>query len=183
MKRWWPAGVATVFLILGVPVGGATSFEQTAVAGSVQRVVDGDTVVVLTGDGERTTVRLAGIDAPELKMPFGVASRRALQGLLEDRTVQLRLQKKDKYGRWVGVLLVNGEDINLKMVALGWAWHYSKYAREQGSEVALGYAKAEQSARLTQSGLWHDHMPTPPWFWRQECSHKQPKNPICARLP
>ena len=43
--------------------------------GKVVSVHDGDTVTGRTDDGQTLKVRLQGIDAPELKQPFGSSSR------------------------------------------------------------------------------------------------------------
>ncbi|MDP3701707.1 MAG: thermonuclease family protein [Hylemonella sp.] len=176
MKNWLFAGAVAAALCISTAVSGATPDAPATIVHSVERVVDGDTVVVVVkAGGGRTTIRLASIDAPELKMSYGNASRHALERLLADQDVQVRLQKKDRYGRWVGALIVNGEDINLKMVALGWAWHYTQYAKEQPSEEASLYAEAQKSAEQAHLGLWHGAAPIPPWDWRQRCRHGSPQ--------
>lgn len=65
----------------------------------VERVVDGDTVVL--GDGSR--VRLIGIDAPESDEPCGEKATEALRKLVEHRVVSVgnpeSVQDRDRYGR------------------------------------------------------------------------------------
>ena len=39
--------------------------------------------------------------------------------------------KRDRYGREVGLVLVNGRDVNLIQVERGMAWHYKAYEHEQ----------------------------------------------------
>ena len=45
--------------------------------------------------------------------------------------------KIDKYGRTVGVIMFKGLDINLELVATGYAWHYKKYQNEQSKLAFL----------------------------------------------
>lgn len=55
-----------------------TFCAQADIAGRVVRVLDGDTIEVLQNSGALSRVRLAGIDAPEKKQPFGQRSRQSL---------------------------------------------------------------------------------------------------------
>ena len=75
-------------------------------------------------------------------------------------------RKKDRQGRVVGKVLLNGVDTGLKMVQLGLAWHYKQYAREQSVVDRKLYAEAEDSARAKRTGLWRDAQPVPPWSFR-----------------
>jgi micrococcal nuclease len=75
--------------------------------------------------------------------------------------------KRDRYGRIVGKLVHEGQDVNLSMVEDGFAWWYREYAREQ-SEIDRGlYEAAEDRARRARAGLWRDPEPVPPWDWRK----------------
>ena len=47
----------------------------------VVKISDGDTITVLNGK-EQTKVRLYGIDAPELKQPYGKKSKQFLANLI-----------------------------------------------------------------------------------------------------
>ena len=47
----------------------------------VVKISDGDTITVLSGK-EQTKVRLYGIDAPELKQPYGKKSKQFLANLM-----------------------------------------------------------------------------------------------------
>ena len=105
-------------------------FSNHAVAhidGVVQRVVDGDTIHVETVDGKKYKVRLLGIDAPELLQPYGMASKKNLKDLIQGRNVKIITNKKDRYKRVLGKILLEKKDINLIMVRLGFAWHYKRY--------------------------------------------------------
>ena len=50
--------------------------------GKVVKITDGDTLVVLDASRQQHKIRLAGIDAPETKQPFGKRSKEALSALV-----------------------------------------------------------------------------------------------------
>jgi len=138
--------------------------------GMVVGVMDGDTIDVLTTDKVLVRVRLAGIDAPEKAQPFGAAAKQKLSDLVFAREVVVVWDKKDRYGRTVGKVLVNGADADLRMVESGLAWHYKKYAWEQSVDDQLRYAAAETTARTRRVGLWRDAEPIAPWDFRPKRS-------------
>lgn len=75
--------------------------------------------------------------------------------------------KRDRYGRIVGKVVLNGEDICLEQIRAGYAWHYKKYQDEQSAEERALYAESEAVARSEKRGLWKDRDPVPPWAYRQ----------------
>lgn len=123
------------------------------ITGRVVSVADGDTITVLDSDKVQHKIRLAGIDAPEKKQAFGNHSKESLSGMVFDKTVNVETGKRDKYGRQVGKVLVNGQDVNLVQVERGMAWFYRKYQREQSSNNQRLYEAAEDAARADKRGL------------------------------
>ena len=79
-------------------------------------VADGDTITVLDDNKVQHKIRLAGIDAPEKKQPFGQRSKQSLSDLVFDKAVTVETNKRDKYRREVGKVLVDGTDANLEQV-------------------------------------------------------------------
>jgi endonuclease YncB( thermonuclease family) len=136
--------------------------------GTVVRVLDGDTAEVLDASDTPHKVRLAGIDAPERKQPFGTKAKQELLSLVGGRQVTVDWTKTDRYGRQVGKLIVEGKDANLAMVAAGLAWWYRKYASEQDPAYRDRYESAETKARAAHLGLWADSAPVAPWDWRHQ---------------
>jgi micrococcal nuclease len=63
-------------------------------------ITDGDTVTVLI-DRQQVKVRLADIDAPESKQPFGSRSKQALSDLCYRKDARLETQGQDRYGRTI----------------------------------------------------------------------------------
>lgn len=154
------------FLVSLVPLLVLTSWVgATAKAATVISVGDGDTLRVLEG-GQRVTIRLACIDAPETaQAPYGSASRQQLQALAPvGAEVQLRVKTLDRYRRTVAEILLKGEIINLRMVRLGQAFAYRQYLQNCDASSYLGAERAAQTSRL---GVWS--VPggiTRPWDWR-----------------
>ena len=107
----------------------------------IVRLVDGDTCVLDCDMGMsitvRATVRLMGINTPEVRGPEKVAGHAATQHLAEllvefkhegewDIVVKTYRDKKGKYGRYLADLVVVDEhggavNLNLRMVADGHA--------------------------------------------------------------
>ena len=140
--------------------------------GKVIKVTDGDTVNVLTSDNETHKIRLSGIDAPEKKQAFGNRSKQALAELIDGKTVNVEYNKLDKYQRVVGKITFNGQDVNLRQIKLGLAWHYKKYEKEQDVEDRSIYANAEYLAQRDKLGLWYDASPIAPWDYRKQKREK-----------
>ena len=140
----------------------ATTYTARVIA-----ISDGDTLTVLDAGNTQHKIRLAGIDAPEKRQAWGDRARQFLGEKVHQRMVQIEVEKKDRYGREVGRVLLDGEDINLALVRSGLAWHYKAYEREQTPDERAAYAEAERQARSRRLGLWHDAQPQAPWDYRK----------------
>jgi endonuclease YncB( thermonuclease family) len=122
------------------------------------RVTDGDTITVVTG-GQKVTIRLVGIDAPEKSrkkhepgQPFSQASTKHLASLVLNKYVDIVPYGKDRYGRTLGVVYVDGKNVNLEMVKAGLAEVYrGKPASGFDNDP---YQKAEDEARQAGAGMW-----------------------------
>jgi endonuclease YncB( thermonuclease family) len=161
-QRSSSAGMRWLLLVLAFAIH--VSWADTLV-GKVVAIADGDTLTVFTGEFQYK-IRLAGIDAPEKRQPFGERSKQSLANLAFGKTVTVEYHKVDRYGRLVGKVLVNGHDVNLEQVRLGMGWHYKQYEREQLPEDRVTYAVAEVRARRERLGLWADQGAIAPWEWR-----------------
>ena len=152
----------SILLLLTLPLAHAETL-----IGRVVRITDGDTIVVLDASKVQHKIRLTGIDAPERGQAFGTKSKEHLSELVAGKSVVVDYNKYDRYGRTLGKVLVNGEDVNLEQVESGMAWHYKKYQGEQSPADRVTYSDAELQARRQKLGLWHDPNPMPPWEYRQ----------------
>jgi len=129
-------------------------------------VTDGDTVKVLTADQQLLRIRLAWIDSPEMGQAFGYRAKHAMSELVFDKDVELRVYGLDKYGRTLATVFVDGKDVCLEEVRLGYAWVYQHYIGQAPTDIQTSYQQAEIEARAQQRGLWHDRNPIPPWEYR-----------------
>lgn len=146
----------------------AMSLNAATLQGKVVSVADGDTVTVLDSQKTQYKIRLQGIDAPERAQAFGNKSKQSLHELVHGKQVTVDYQKKDKYGRVVGKILLNNTDVCLEQLKRGMAWHYKQYANEQPKEDQETYSLAEQQAKTELKGLWKDKQPVPPWEFRKQ---------------
>ena len=144
------------------------SLQAATIQGKVVSVSDGDTIKVLDATNTQHKIRLQGIDAPEKAQPFGQKSKQSLSQLVYNKQVTVEYQKKDKYGRTLGKVILNGTDVCLEQIKLGMAWHYKQYKSDQPKEDRETYAQVEQTARVQAVGLWKDKMPNPPWEYRKQ---------------
>lgn len=128
-----------------------------ALCGKVVSVHDGDTITILA-QKKQIKIRLFGIDAPELKQPYGKKSKQFLSNLIAGQIVEVKENGNDRYGRTIGTISLNGEDINAQMVENGYAWAYRRFSKK--------YAPQESEAKFEKRGLWRDD-PIPPWVFRR----------------
>ncbi len=87
--------------------------------------------------------------------------------MVAGKQVMVEYQERDRYGRIVGKVWVNGIDACLEQVKAGVAWYYKKYQHEQSPEDRQLYADAENNARDHRIGLWRENNPIPPWEHRR----------------
>ena len=142
----WLAATAIALSGITTPVA-ATELKVLSIG-------DGDTIRVSSPSGaNKTTVRLACIDAPETSQVLGIDARQALQEQLPIGTeISLRTKATDRYGRTVAEVLKGTNDINQALVAAGAAFVYWQYIEGCDRET---YSRLENEARLKSLGIWH----------------------------
>lgn len=136
--------------------------DKTQEAYKIIGIKDGDTFTLLI-DGKGQVVRLAHIDCPEKKQPFGSKAKQFASSLCFGKYVTLIHDNKyDRYKRLIAeIILPNGGNLNKEMVKHGLAWHYTKYSNDDE------YAQLEIEARTLKTGLWSEPNPVSPWNWRK----------------
>ena len=144
-----------------------TTLQAATLTGRVVAIADGDTITILDSSNTQYKIRLAGIDAPEKKQPFGNVSKKSLSDMVYGKQVSVDYNKQDRYGRTVGKVIVDGVDANLEQVKRGLAWFYKKYQNEQPLEDRLDYLHAQEAAEQSMVGLWIEPTPTAPWDFRK----------------
>ena len=126
----------------------------------VQRVVDGDTIIVKWHD----RVRLIGVDAPEVSHPkkpieyFGPEAKEYLRALVEGKDVLLKFDNlnrkenfRDEFDRLLAyVYLVDGTNVNQLMIQEG----YAVTLRYFPFSYLDRFLEAEKEARKARKGIW-----------------------------
>ena len=105
-----------VLLLFQLLVTPAIASDKTF-SGKVVKVSDGDTIQVMH-EGKAEKIRLAGIDCPEKKQPFGQAAKKFTSTLVVQKIVTVQVETMDRYGRTVGeVILPDGRNLNKELVS------------------------------------------------------------------
>lgn len=159
---------AASFLLCLVPASQA--FPVQAYSARVVDVSEGDIITIEPAlGGARETVRLQGIDAPELDQPYGQAAKAFVISAALHKTVYVRPgpQGTDSYDRIVAVVEVPGMGILQEMLLeAGLAWVWPRYCRNCNNWEAM-----QAQAKSGHRGLWADPERIPPWRWREK--HKR----------
>lgn len=157
-------------------VGSLAAAAQKHITGRVISVHDGDTFTILACDSLKLNVRLWGIDAPELKQPYGIEARECLRGLIMGTDVVVFIEGHEKYGRLLGTLRTHPIDfteprcVNEMMVYFGYAWVYTPNIKQSDNrqvDYAFLFNTSQTKAMSYFMGLWADANPTPPWEYRK----------------
>ena len=135
--------------------------KNNTLSGKVIKIVDGDTFDLLTENKITIRIRMNGIDCPERKQDFYKVSKDALAEYIFEKNINLITHGKDRYKRTIADVFYKTENINLKMIQNGFAWHYKRYS----SDPVM--AKSEEEARAAKIGLWEMKNPIAPWNYRE----------------
>ena len=162
MSKRYTYSIYSALLILLACQAQTSKSSDDVLNGKVTYVTDGDTFHMVV-DGEKIKIRLADIDCPEKNQPYGLEAKAFLMSLIKDKEVEVRVKDTDRYGRKVGYVYYQEEDINLKLIQNGFAWWYKKYGPNN-----TAYQEAEWKARSEKVGLWSNDDQVEPWVWRNK---------------
>ncbi|MGB5105567.1 MAG: thermonuclease family protein [Candidatus Zixiibacteriota bacterium] len=165
LKLRWLIVVLTAATLTSV------AFGSEWFSGKVVSVKDGDTIGVMR-DGKEVTVRLDGIDCPESNQDFGTRAKQLCSDLTFGKDVTVEVRDVDKYGRLVGRVYADYQDVSLALVRAGLAWHYVEYS----DDANLQFAEIE--ARETQAGIWSMSNPVAPWQFRHPTAEATASDPV-----
>lgn len=156
----------------------------TARGDLVERVIDGDTLLLKRADGKNFTVRFACVDAPEVphsqkekrskiskdvnQFAWGVKAKTRIEKLIKqtNNRVKLNITDSDSYGRKIAeVRLKDGTFLQQILLKEGLAKVYHPYLNKCPSQNILKQVEAE--ARQQKIGIWGDGKFVNPWNYRQ----------------
>lgn len=129
--------------------------------GEVVSIADGDTFTMLVNN-EKIKIRLYGIDCPEKGQDFSNVAKEFLSGYVFGKTVSVKEMDTDRYGRTIGMVTIEGINVNEKLLEAGLAWHYTTFDKNPA------WAELEEEAKKAKRGLWVNHNPIPPWDYRKK---------------
>ncbi len=130
------SAILIIALLLAGPIQGRERDYGSAVVTQVTSIYDGDT---FRGNiagwpaiiGERIPIRIAGIDAPELRahcrrelLLARAAKRRTVELLRSAHTIELRHIHRGKWFRLIANVIVDGKDLGRILVEEGLARPY-----------------------------------------------------------
>jgi len=150
----------------------ASCLSREPAESRVVRVTDGDTVEMDSG----VTVRYIGIDTPETSRkvsgqwvpaedPFGQEAKSANEELVMGKKVRLEydLEKKDKYGRTLAYIFVEGEGrreifVQAELLRKGLAYLYTFPPNVKYVDVLM---QAQAAAKQERAGMWAETLEIP----------------------
>ena len=108
-------------------------------------------------------IRIAGVDAPECAhfghpaQPFANEALAWLKGFAENRYVNVKLWRRDRYNRIVGSVKIRtwtgSKDVGLEMVKAGFATVYTAAGAEYGG-LEKKLIRSENTAKMLRRGIW-----------------------------
>lgn len=133
----------------------------------VLRVSDGDTLVVAM-EGRRETIRMIGVDTPEVHKPgtpvqcYGPDASEATKRFIGSSRIRLSADplstNRDRYDRLLRyVHLKDGRMLNELLIREGYGFYYPYFPYTKSA----AFQKSEQIARHRQSGVWKHCSPVP----------------------
>lgn len=115
---------------------------------TVIRIIDGDTIEAQLQSGP-IKVRFDSIDTPESNQAYGTEATAALKRMLPaGAAIDLEPITQDRYERMVAVVWKGDLNVNVWLVAQGYAWAFRRYMKDPG------FCAKEQIARTARRGLW-----------------------------
>ncbi|WP_456327058.1 thermonuclease family protein [Archaeoglobus sp.] len=156
-------------LILALVLLGCSEYKRVE-KGVVLDVVDGDTIIVKI-DGKIEKVRLIGVDTPEIKAnrnkpyeydnitnltllaEWGLKAKEFAERYLDHKNVTLEFDPlagyRDRYGRLLAYVYINGTDFNALLLREGYARVYVTSFKKLEY-----YLKLQEIAMKERRGLW-----------------------------
>jgi micrococcal nuclease len=151
----------------------------------VERVSDGDTLVLKSANGEKVTVRFACVDTPEIphsrkeknskitknvnQFAWGMKAKTRIDELIQQsgNRVKLNITDSDRYGRKIAeVRLKDGTFLQQVLLKEGLAKVYRPYLNKCPSKDVVQQAEAQ--AKQQRIGIWGDQKFVDPWDYRRE---------------
>ncbi|REC73421.1 nuclease [Chryseobacterium elymi] len=133
------------------------------ITAKVVGISDGDTITVLLDGNVQKKLRLAEVDCPENRQPFGKNAKKFTSEQVFAKNIRFIETNKDRYGRSVAKIYYdNGKYLSAEIIKAGYGWWYYSYSKN----TDLG--KMQETAKNKKLGLWQDKKAISPWDFRKE---------------
>lgn len=156
--------------------------ESNFIPAKVTRVVDGDTLKVVF-DGKEETVRLLLVDTPETVhrnkpvQPFGPEASQFAKDTLDGKNVELEIDvgERDKYGRLLVYLHVDGQMFNKMLLEKGYARVAYVYA--PNTKHVDEFYQIQKATQKQAIGIWSiENYATEDTGFKEEVVSEETKN-------
>lgn len=135
-----------LFIISGIFYYHLVDDKTTIITGKVTRIIDGDTLQLENNQ----KIRLKGINTMETGDIYSDLAKNFLQEEVLRKEIKIINHGTDKYGRTLGTIFLQNENINKKILSNGLATLYYYETDTYYEEMQ----KAEEFARLNNLGIW-----------------------------
>ncbi|WP_377914852.1 thermonuclease family protein [Bacillus songklensis] len=155
-KNLWMVAILTLIIVI-LP---ACQQQDSKIPAVVERVVDGDTIKVEVNNRSET-VRLLLVDTPESVhpskpvQPYGKEASNFVKELLpEGKEVKLEMDvgERDKYGRLLAYVWVDGKMLNELLLEKGYA--RVAYVFEPNTKYVDRFRDIQEKARKQELKIW-----------------------------
>ncbi len=172
-----------IIIFLFALVDGLYSFNTNSFTAKVVKIIDGDTIIVMTNNKE-IRVKLYGIDCPELNQPYGIEAKSYISNMYRSKVEILGIDidkhnrltaltyHKYSFGRNTMILPWRIPGFknppffgNEGLIKEGLAWAYPENCT---NAICKDLKKFQVEAKKKKKGLWKDKNPTPPWLWKEK---------------
>lgn len=147
--------------VLSAAPTAAPIVQLSTASAMVVSVVDGDTIHVENGP-QKETIRLIGVDTPELHDPrkpvgcFAKEAKEKVASLINGKEVILEADStqsnRDIYGRLLRYVFLDGVLVNRVLIAEGYGYEYTYDEPYTYQQV---FKDAQKEAQEQQKGLWN----------------------------
>lgn len=135
---------------------------KAQVSAKVIGIKDGDTIIVLLSDNSQKTLRLAEVDCPENRQPFGKNAKQFTSEQVFGKFIEYIETDVDRYGRTIAKIYYDSDKyLSRELIKVGLGWWYHQYSKD----IQLG--KLQNEAKKKGIGLWREKGAISPAEWRK----------------
>ena len=137
-------------------------FLFSQITAKIVAIKDGDTVVALLDNKTQETLRLADVDCPENRQPFGKNAKQFTSSQVFGKNVTFYRVGKDRYRRTIVKIFYDNEKyLSAEIIKAGFGWWYYKASKN------FKLKDVEILAKKKKLGLWSDKNAIAPWDFRK----------------